>query len=158
MNLQMKVYDLYRLLLIRFNSGYPTEFDEMRTNPYYRTFEKRVEIDEEREIPFSGGALPFSGGLYGKTSTVPFHGGIYGKRAATLPFSGGFYGKRAGWIPFSGGLYGKRTLTPFQGGIYGKRAVIPLSGGLYGKRASQDFTKQNRLSLRSIPMSGGFFG
>lgn len=62
--------------------------------------------------------LPFSGGLYGKRSSIPFHGGIYGKRTAALPFSGGLYGKRAGWIPFSGGLYGKRALTPLQGLIF----------------------------------------
>ncbi|KHN74025.1 hypothetical protein Tcan_18643 [Toxocara canis] len=160
------------------DEDFPRDVYDSPTDPYNAEIEKRSEADKKRLIPFSGGVygkrslpldrretyfkrgrLPLSGGLYGKRlASIPFYGGIYGKRAASLPFSGGLYGKRFESIPFSGGLYGKKALSPLQGGIYGKRAALPFSGGVYGKRASKTVFGQNRLSLRSVPMSGGFFG
>src|ERR1700722_6154437 len=61
-----------------------------------------------------------------KRSPMPFSGGLYGKRSSLPYYSGGFFGKRAP-VPRSGGLYGKRKRN-----ILDEERMVPISGGFYG--------------------------
>ncbi|VDK52056.1 unnamed protein product [Anisakis simplex] len=97
-----------------------------------------------------------------KRSALPLSGGFYGKRSSSLDWRDDMLMPKRGFVSNdSTNEYPlDKKIRIVSGGIYGKRTMIPLSGGLYGKRSRAAFidTNRRRLSLRSIPMSGGFFG
>ncbi|VDN52524.1 unnamed protein product [Dracunculus medinensis] len=105
------------------------------------------EIFDEKENDFTKKALPFSGGIYGKRQVhVPFSGGLYGKRKADS-----FGSKKSQMIPFSGGFYGKRAM------LYDDFDDI-YDSAIYDENFKRTLRSNNRVNLRSLPMSGGFYG